>query len=178
MGAALGCERGRSYAQGVVIENDHAILMGRALEQARAAGEAGEVPVGALIVRDGDILAVAGNAPVSTQDPTGHAEIRALRAAASNVANYRLNGASLYVTLEPCPMCVGAIIHARIERLIFGASDPKTGAAGGAFDLIGRPEHNHQPTVVGGVAGDEAGELLRAFFRARRRSVGSGRGRA
>lgn len=149
-------------------EDEDATHMQRALAEARAAAEVGEVPVGAIVVRDGEVLAAAGNAPVASVDPTGHAEVRALRAAAAAAGNYRLSGASLFVTLEPCAMCVGAIIHARIERLVFGASDPKTGAAGGAFDLVGRPEHNHNPAVVAGVAGDEAGDLLRAFFRARR----------
>jgi len=161
-----------------VVHNDDGAFMAHALERARASGDAGEVPVGAVVVDQGNILAAAGNAPVTTLDPTGHAEIRALRAAAWARGNYRLTGASLYVTLEPCAMCVGAIIHARIERLVFGASDPKTGAAGGAFDLIGRREHNHRPEVVGGVAGDEAGELLRAFFRARRQTVGASGGQA
>lgn len=149
-------------------EADDIARMQRALAEARAAADAGEVPVGAVVVRDGTILAAAGNAPVTSVDPTGHAEVRALRAAAAVVGNYRLSGASLYVTLEPCAMCIGALIHARIERLVFAASDPKSGAAGGAFDLVGRAEHNHHPQVVAGVAGDEARELLRAFFRARR----------
>jgi len=149
-------------------EADDIARMQRALAEARAAADAGEVPVGAVVVRDGTILAAEGNAPVTSVDPTGHAEVRALRAAAAVVGNYRLSGASLYVTLEPCAMCIGALIHARIERLVFAASDPKSGAAGGAFDLVGRAEHNHHPQVVAGVAGDEARELLRAFFRARR----------
>ncbi len=148
--------------------DDDIAHMQQALAEARVAAEAGEVPVGAVIVRDGEILAAECNAPLTSVDPTAHAEVRALRAAAAAVGNYRLTGASLFVTLEPCAMCVGAIIHARIERLVFGASDPKTGAAGGAFDLVGRPEHNHHPEVVADVAGDEAGDLLRAFFRARR----------
>lgn len=142
--------------------------MARALAEARAAGAAGEVPVGAVVVREGDLLAAAGNAPVAANDPSGHAEIRALRAAAAEAGNYRLPGTTLYVTLEPCLMCVGALVHARVERVVFGAADPKSGAAGSAvagFDLAGL---NHRPVVTGGVLAEECGELLRAFFRSRR----------
>ena len=146
-------------------------FMERALAEARAAGERGEVPVGAVLVRDGEVLAAAGNGPVGAHDPTAHAEIRVLREAGQRVGNYRLPGAVIYVTLEPCAMCIGALIHARVQRVVFGAADPKTGAAGGAFDLSARPEHNHTLAVEGGVLGDVAGDLLRAFFRRRRAEV-------
>ncbi|MDZ7747503.1 MAG: tRNA adenosine(34) deaminase TadA [Halofilum sp. (in: g-proteobacteria)] len=143
-------------------------FMRQALAEARAAGARGEVPVGAVLVRDGVVLAAAGDGPVGACDPSAHAEVRALRAAGARVGNYRLPGTTLYVTLEPCAMCVGALVHARVERLVFGAGDPKSGAAGGAFDLAGRPEHNHRLAVSGGVLGDTCGDVLRAFFRARR----------
>ena len=143
-------------------------FMERALDEARAAGARGEVPVGAVLVRDGEVLAAAGNGPVGAHDPTAHAEIRALRAAGRAVENYRLPGTTLYVTLEPCAMCIGALIHARVARVVFGAGDPKSGAAGGAFDLAGMPQHNHRLVVEGDVLGDACGDLLRAFFRARR----------
>ncbi|WP_373655651.1 tRNA adenosine(34) deaminase TadA [Thiohalorhabdus methylotrophus] len=142
--------------------------MARALEEARRAGARGEVPVGAVVVRDGALLAAAGNAPVETRDPSGHAEIRALRAAAAEADNYRLPRSTLYVTLEPCLMCVGALVHARVARVVFGAADPKGGAAGSVVDGFGLPGLNHWPEVSGGVRGEECGELLRAFFRARR----------
>ncbi len=139
-----------------------------ALEAARRAAAAGEVPVGAVAVRDGRVLATAHNSPISSHDPTAHAEILALRRAARVCANYRLPDVSLYVTLEPCPMCVGAMIHARIARLVFGAHDPRTGAAGSCFDLANAPQHNHRMEVIGGIGADVAGELLRDFFRQRR----------
>ena len=140
-----------------------------ALAQAAAAEQAGEVPVGAVLVRGGECLAQAHNAPIGEQDPTAHAEIRALRAAARAEDNYRLPGTTLYVTLEPCPMCVGAMIHARVARLVYGAPDPRTGAAGSALDLVAHPSHNHRMAVIGGVLAEQAGEQLRAFFKARRR---------
>lgn len=142
--------------------------MREALELARRAESEGEVPVGALVVRDGEALGRGWNRTVSLNDPTAHAEILALREAGAKAANYRLAGCTLYVTLEPCAMCVGAMIHARIERLVYGAHDPKTGAAGGRFDLLGLPAHNHRLEVEGGVLADECGALLQAFFRARR----------
>lgn len=138
------------------------------LEEAQRAGEAGEVPVGALVVGAGGILARAGNAPIGACDPTAHAEIRALRAAAAAVGNYRLSDTTLYVTLEPCSMCIGAMIHARVGRLVFGATDPKSGAAGSVFALADAPEHNHRMVVTGGVLAEACGEQLRTFFRARR----------
>lgn len=144
--------------------------MGRALELAEQAARAGEVPVGALLVgADGTCLATGHNAPIELHDPTAHAEIRALRAAGKSLQNYRLPGTTLYVTLEPCSMCAGAMIHARVARVVFGASDPRTGAAGGALELFDHPAHNHRIEVTGGVLADTAGERLRRFFRARRR---------
>ena len=142
--------------------------MDRALEEAREAALAGEVPVGAVIVRDGQLVACGANAPIASQDPTAHAEIRALRAAARTLGNYRLPGVTLYVTLEPCPMCVGALVHARIARLVYAARDPRTGAVDSAFDLARSPQHNHRLEITGGIREDEASELLRSFFRARR----------
>ena len=139
-----------------------------ALAAAAVGGEAGEVPVGAVLVRGGECLARAHNAPIAEHDPTAHAEIRVLRQAARLVGNYRLPGTTLYVTLEPCPMCVGAMIHARVARLVYAASDPRTGAAGGALDLVSHPSHNHRLLVTGGVEAERSAELLREFFRARR----------
>jgi len=144
--------------------------MRHALELAARAEAAGEVPVGAVLVRDGELLGEGCNGPIAAHDPTAHAEIAALRAAAARVGNYRLPGATLYVTLEPCPMCVGAMIHARVARLVYGAADPKTGAVGGALDLLGHPSHNHRIEVTGGVLAEDCAEQLRTFFRARRQS--------
>jgi tRNA(adenine34) deaminase len=142
--------------------------MREALALARAAQARGEVPVGAIVVRDGEIVGRGGNAPVAANDPTAHAEITALRDAAQALGNYRLPGCDIYVTLEPCVMCAGAIMHARIRRLVFGARDPKTGACGSVVDVFGERLLNHHTTVTGGVAGDECGELLSTFFAARR----------
>ena len=142
--------------------------MERALTLARQARSAGEVPVGALIVRDDELLGQGFNRSIGLHDATAHAEIMALRDAGSQIANYRLPGTTLYVTLEPCPMCVGAMIHARVTRVVFGASDPKTGALGGAFDLQEMATHNHRLEVTAGVREVESRELLQAFFRARR----------
>jgi tRNA(adenine34) deaminase len=139
-----------------------------ALAQARLAAEAGEVPVGAIVVFENEIVGRGRNAVLGSNDPTAHAEIVALREAALRLKNYRLTGCELYTTLEPCAMCAGAIIHARIARLVYGAADPKAGAAGSALDVINHPKLNHQPQVVGGVMAEECGELLRAFFRERR----------
>lgn len=151
--------------------DEDAHWMRRALDLAARAQAAGEVPVGAVVIRDGVVLGEGHNAPVGSCDPTAHAEILALRAAARSAGNYRLPGSTLYVTLEPCAMCVGALIHARVSRLVFGARDPKTGAAGGALDLVGHPGHNHRIRVTGGVLEDECAESLRAFFRSRRRAA-------
>ncbi|MGH8632424.1 MAG: tRNA adenosine(34) deaminase TadA [Burkholderiales bacterium] len=142
--------------------------MRRALELARLGGESGEVPVGAVVVLGDEIIGEGFNAPVSLRDPTAHAEIRALRAAAQRLGNYRLAGSAIYVTLEPCPMCAGAIMHARVGRVVFGAADPKTGACGGVIDLFSERRLNHHATVQGGVLGGECGELLKEFFQARR----------
>ena len=143
-------------------------FMQAALAQARQAAQADEVPIGAVIVRDGAILATGQNCVLRDLDPTAHAEIVALRAAASAVGNYRLGGCTLYVTLEPCSMCAGAMIHARLARLVFAAADPKAGAAGSVLAVINHPQLNHQMLVEQGILADESAELLRSFFRERR----------
>ena len=142
--------------------------MRRALELARNAQALGEVPVGALIVLDGAIVGEGFNCPISSKDPTAHAEVQALRAAAQALGNYRLPGCTLYVTLEPCVMCAGAIMHARLARLVFGASDPKTGACGSVLDLLAEQRLNHHTELVRGVLADECGQRLREFFAQRR----------
>jgi tRNA(adenine34) deaminase len=142
--------------------------MDEALVLAREAGARGEVPVGAIVVKDGIVVGRGGNAPIAANDPTAHAEIAALREAAHAVGNYRLPGCELFVTLEPCPMCAGAIIHARIARVVFGAGDPKTGACGSVVDLMGEPRLNHHAAVRRGVRAGECGRLLSEFFAARR----------
>jgi len=142
--------------------------MAQAIAAARAAGMRGEIPVGAVVVRDGVRLARAGNASIARHDPTGHAEVRALRAAARAAGNYRLTGAVLYVTVEPCAMCMGAALHARVARLVYGCADPKAGAAGSVLDLAADPRLNHRVAVTAGVAAGECSGLLQAFFRARR----------
>ena len=147
-------------------------FMREALVLARDAWAAGEVPVGAVVVRNGEIVGRGFNAPISRHDPSAHAEIMALRDAAESLGNYRLVGCSLYVTLEPCVMCMGAIFHARVERVVYGASDPKTGACGSIIDLPAEARLNHHAEVVGGVLADECGGLLSGFF-AQRRGKGS-----
>ncbi|MDP1734971.1 MAG: tRNA adenosine(34) deaminase TadA [Sulfuritalea sp.] len=147
---------------------DDSGFMGLALDQAREAGAAGEVPVGALIVLDGEVVGRGFNQPISRHDPTAHAEIMALRDAATRLGNYRLPGCTLYVTLEPCAMCAGAIMHARIDRVVFGARDPKTGAAGSIIDLFAEARLNHHTSVLGGLLAEECGSLLSGFFAARR----------
>lgn len=142
--------------------------MAEALDEARRSEAAGEVPVGAIVVRDGRELARAHNAPIATCDPTAHAELVALRAAALAAGEYRLPGATLYATLEPCPMCIGAALLARVDRLVYAAADPKHGAAGTVVDLAAVPAFNHRIEVVGGVSAEAAAKLLREFFRARR----------
>ena len=142
--------------------------MHHALALAEQAARMGEVPVGAVLVRDGALLAEAHNRPISDHDPAGHAEMIALRAAARAVGNYRLTGTTLYVTLEPCVMCAGAIIHARVQRLVFGAPDPKAGAVHSLYDVIANPRLNHAVQWTGGVLAEECGAVLRAFFKARR----------
>ncbi|MFZ0978805.1 MAG: tRNA adenosine(34) deaminase TadA [Candidatus Acidiferrales bacterium] len=143
-------------------------LMQEALAEARAAGERGEVPVGAVVVADGRIVARAGNRTVADCDPTAHAEIIVLREAAKAVGNYRLLGASLYVTIEPCAMCAGAMIQARIARLIYGADDAKAGAIRSCFSILDHPQLNHRVEVTSGIRADEAAAVLRDFFAARR----------
>jgi tRNA(adenine34) deaminase len=144
------------------------IHMRQALALARRAEAEGEVPVGAVVVREGAVVGEGWNRPIATHDPTAHAEILALRAAAAAAGDYRLGGATLYVTLEPCPMCAAAMAHARIARLVFGAWDPRQGAAGSAFDLVASEAMNHRVDAFGGVLSEECGELLRRFFAGRR----------
>lgn len=142
--------------------------MGRALELAEYARHHGEVPVGAVLVMDGEELASGWNHPIGGADPTAHAEIHALRAAATQMNNYRLPGSTLYVTLEPCVMCVGAMVHARVDRLVYGADEPRTGAVASRFRLLEPGLHNHVVAVTGGVLAERSGEMLRMFFRERR----------
>jgi tRNA(adenine34) deaminase len=142
--------------------------MQAALAEARLAAEGGEVPIGAVMVREGAIVARGQNRVLRDLDPTAHAEIVALRATAAAVGNYRLMGCTLYVTLEPCAMCAGAMVHARLDRLVFAASDPKAGAAGSVLSVLNHPQLNHQMVVESGILAEEAAELLRSFFRERR----------
>jgi len=143
-------------------------FMSRALALARAADRAGEIPIGAVVVRDGQIVGEAYNSPLACTDPTAHAEILALRRAAVAAGNYRLVGTTMYVTAEPCLMCVGALIHARVARVVYGCREPKAGALGSAADVREVYNGNHRFAVVGGVCADEAAHLLREFFRQRR----------
>ncbi|QWE15963.1 tRNA adenosine(34) deaminase TadA [Polynucleobacter sp. AP-Nino-20-G2] len=143
-------------------------FMQQALDQAKLAALAGEVPVGAILVRDGQVIAKGFNKPISNSDPSAHAEMMALRAAALEEKNYRLPGTTLYVTLEPCTMCAGAMLHARVDRVVFGAQDPKTGAAGSVLNVFSEKQINHQTQVEGGVLGEECGQVLRDFFKERR----------
>jgi len=143
-------------------------FMRRALELARTAAEAGEVPVGAVIVKDGEIVAEGWNRPIGTCDPTAHAEMVALRAAGTALGTYRLVDTTLYVTLEPCAMCASAMVHARVRRLVFGATDPRAGAAGSVFNIVQHAALNHRMESSGGVLAEECGTLLRDFFVARR----------
>ncbi len=145
-----------------------AAWMDEALRLARDAAARGEVPVGAIVVRNGMMIGRGGNAPIAGSDPTAHAEIAALRDAARAENNYRLTGCEIFTTLEPCAMCAGAILHARIARVVFGARDPKSGACGSVIDLFAEPKLNHHASVTGGVRGDECGRLLSEFFAARR----------
>jgi tRNA(adenine34) deaminase len=148
----------------------HLDFMQAALAEARLAAEAGEVPIGAVVVRDGRIVARGQNRVLRDVDPTAHAEIVALRAAAQAVGNYRLPGCTLYVTLEPCAMCAGAMIHARLDRLVYAAADPKAGAAGSVLAVINHSQLNHQMQIEQGILAEESAELLRSFFRERRSS--------
>ncbi|MDX1570345.1 MAG: tRNA adenosine(34) deaminase TadA [Xanthomonadales bacterium] len=140
-----------------------------ALDQAAEAQRGGDVPVGAVVVVEDELIGAGGNRVVRDRDPTAHAEILALRQAAQALGNFRLPDAVLYVTLEPCCMCAGALIHARVRKVVYGARDPKTGAAGSVHDVLNAPEHNHRPLVHGGVLAEESDALLQAFFQARRR---------
>ena len=143
-------------------------FMQQALDQAKLASAAGEVPVGAVLVRDGQVISRGFNQPISNSDPSAHAEMMALRSAAQDESNYRLPGTTLYVTLEPCTMCVGAMLHARVERVVFGAADPKTGAAGSVLNVFSEKQINHQTQVEGGIMSEECGQILRNFFKERR----------
>lgn len=145
--------------------------MQQALELAHLAAVAGEVPVGAIVVKDGVIIGRGSNAPIGTHDPSAHAEILAMRDAAQHLGNYRLVGCTLFVTLEPCAMCAGAIQHARIARLVYGASDPKTGACGSIINLMAETKLNHHTEVVGGILEQACGSTLTSFFSARRKKL-------
>ena len=147
--------------------------MAAALAEARAAASAGDVPVGAVIVRDGLVIARAGNRTLRDQDATAHAEVLAIRAASAAIGSWRLDGCTLYVTLEPCAMCAGAIVLARLDRVVFGAWDDKAGMAGSVSDLLRHPKLNHRPEVIAGAHAAECGRLLSEFFRARRQVVDS-----
>ena len=142
--------------------------MQEALALAHEAERANEVPVGAVLVADGEIIGRGSNAPIASNDPTAHAEIQAIRAAAAAVGNYRLVDTTLYVTLEPCPMCAGAMVHARVGRLVYGCADPRSGSAGSVYDLVRAQQLNHRLEVTAGVLEDECRELLQGFFRQRR----------
>lgn len=148
--------------------DDDARFMREAMEMSRRAAAAGEVPVGAILVLDGRIVGAGYNQPISAHDPSAHAEIMALRDAGRKLGNYRLPGSTLYVTLEPCAMCAGAIMHARVGRVVFGARDPKTGVAGSVVDLFAEARLNHHARVQGGVLAEECGALLSSFFAGRR----------
>lgn len=149
-------------------ESSDIVLMQRALVLAARAEEEGEVPVGAVIVLNDEVIGEGWNQTIAAHDPTAHAEIMAMRDAAQRLQNYRLTGASLYVTLEPCPMCAGAMVHARLARVVYGASDPLAGAAGTVFNLLNSERLNHRAAVTGGVLAESCGERLREFFRQRR----------
>ena len=152
----------------VLIDTEDESWMADAMQLARQAAGEGEVPVGAVVVHEGEIIGRGWNRNIGLHDPSAHAEIIAMREAGLRLGNHRLKGCTLYVTLEPCPMCAGAMIHARLERIVYGASDPKTGAAGGMFDLLGDPAHNHVVEVDGGCKAEENSSLLKDFFRQRR----------
>jgi len=148
--------------------NPDQVFMSRALELARQAREQGEVPVGAVVVYGDQIIGEGFNQPITLADPSAHAEMQAMRKAARRLDNYRLSDTTLYVTLEPCAMCAGAMVHARVKRLVYGAADPKTGATGSVFNLVQAEQLNHQLEVDGGLMDKECGELLRDFFKQRR----------
>jgi tRNA(adenine34) deaminase len=146
-------------------------VMQLALAQAQHAWDHGEVPVGAVVVRAGEVIATGFNQPIGRHDPTAHAEIVALRAAADKLGNYRLPGCELFVTLEPCAMCAGAMLHARLARVVFGATDPKTGACGSVLNLFEQASLNHHTALVSGVLAEQAGDMLKRFFAARRQAA-------
>ena len=148
--------------------NEDEIWMSLALKQARKAAEEGEVPVGAILVKDGLLVAKAYNQPISTNDATAHAEIQLLRTAGGKLKNYRLNGTSLYVTLEPCAMCFGAMVHARVKRIVYGAHDPKTGVCGSSENLTNANCFKHKINITGGVSERKCSQLLQTFFKSRR----------
>lgn len=150
------------------LESPDQYWMRQALSLAQRAGLEGEIPVGALLVANGRVIGEGWNRPISECDPSAHAEIQALRVAGKQVSNYRLCDTTLYVTLEPCTMCAGAIIHARVARVVYGAYDPKTGAAGSVFDVLNSDRYNHSVECVGGVLAEECSAVLKGFFRARR----------
>jgi tRNA(adenine34) deaminase len=150
---------------------DDSVFMQQAISQAHNAWALGEVPVGAVVVKDGQVVATGFNQPIGTHDPTAHAEIMALRAAATLLGNYRLPGCELFVTLEPCIMCAGAMMHARLARVVYGAPDPKTGACGSVVNLFEEQKLNHHTSVLGGVMAEQCGGLLKEFFAERRRAV-------
>lgn len=153
--------------EGDITQADETCMAEALLLAQHAAGE-GEVPIGAVVVKDGEVIGRGWNQNIERHDPSAHAEIMAMRDAGNTLGNHRLPGCTLYVTLEPCPMCAGAMIHARLNRIVFGANDPKTGAAGGKFDLLSHPAHNHTPLVNGGCRAGECSALLKKFFRERR----------
>ena len=167
MTAALRQTRSGARNERMAVDDDH-VFMGLALEEALRAFEAGEVPVGAVVVHDGRVIGRGHNAPIASIDPTAHAEIVALRRAAESARNYRLTGAVLYATVEPCVMCCGAALHARLARLVYGAGDPKGGAARTLYRLLDDPRLNHTVDVEGEVRADESAALLRQFFEVRR----------
>ena len=165
-----GNDRARLLMDGALaVRKSDRVWMQHALDLAQHAGHEGEVPVGAVIVQDGRLLGAGWNQTIGLNDPSAHAEILALREAGKKHGNYRLPGCSVYVTLEPCAMCAGAMLHARLERVYFGASDPKTGALGGSFDLYADYSHNHRIAVHRGLLDEECSTLLKDFFRARRK---------
>jgi tRNA(adenine34) deaminase len=157
---------------------DDAAWMELALGQARLAAEAGEVPVGALVIRDGEIVGQGHNRNLLDHDPTAHAEIVVLRQAARLLGNHRLAGCTVYATIEPCSMCAGALIHARVSRLVYGASDPKAGAAGSVLKVLNHPDLNHTMEVTSGILSDRCSEILQEFFRRKRLLSGSGQGKS
>ena len=151
-------------------DDNHKYWMEKALELARKAEAAGEVPVGAVLVKDDQLIAEGWNQPITSHDATSHAEIMAMRAAGKSLSNYRLIDTTMYVTLEPCSMCVGAMIHARVSKVVYGASEPRTGALGGAFNLLMSNDHNHNFDVISGVMAEESKDMLQSFVQSRRKN--------